>query len=140
MIALWLVLGLVLGLVAGWVVPGGLPLALARYHSVALLAALDSVFGGLVASRRGHFHAGVFVTGFVGNAILAAALTYIGDRTGVELYLAAVFALGTRIFLNLGALRRQLFGFEDPVRGAPSGPWPDPPGSSSPCPASPSSE
>jgi small basic protein len=116
MTAPFLLIGLVAGAVAGWLLPGGLPVAMARYHSVALLAALDSVFGGLVAGRRGQFHLGIFVTGFVGNAILAAALTYIGDRTGVELYLAAVFALGTRIFLNLGTLRRSLFGFGGDAR------------------------
>ena len=90
----------------GLLLPISLPLALARYHSVALLAALDSVFGGWLARRRGEFSLAVFLTGFVGNAVLAAGLTYIGDRTGVELYLAAVFALGTRIFYNLGAIRR----------------------------------
>lgn len=119
MIAPYLLLGLTAGLLAGWWWPGGLPVAMARYHSVALLAALDSVFGGLVAWRRGQFHLGIFVTGLAGNSVLAATLTYIGDRTGVELYLAAVFALGSRIFLNLGALRRSVFGFEPSRNGLP---------------------
>ena len=109
---MWLLIGLALGLAVGFVLPFGLPLSLARYHSVALLAALDSVFGGYLARRRGDFNVAVFITGFVGNSVLAAPLTYIGDRTGVELYLAAVFALGTRIFLNLGAIRRSWLGFE----------------------------
>jgi len=104
----WAVIGLLAGLVAGVYLPVELPAAFARYHSVALLAALDSVFGGWRASLDGSFHTLVFVTGFFGNALLAAALTFIGDRTGVELYLAAVFALGVRIFFNLGAIRRLL--------------------------------
>lgn len=105
---IWAAIGLLVGLVGGMYLPVGLPAAFARYHSVALLAALDSVFGGWRASLEGNFHTLIFVTGFFGNALLAVALTYIGDRTGVELYLAAVFALGVRIFLNLGALRRLL--------------------------------
>ncbi len=107
---MWLLIGLLAGLVAGFQLPFALPLALARYHSVALLAALDSVFGGWRASLEGGFDPLVFLTGFFGNAVLAAALTYIGDRTGVELYLAAVFALGTRIFVNLGGIRRLTLG------------------------------
>jgi small basic protein len=112
---MWLLIGLLAGLVAGFRLPVALPLALARYHSVALLAALDSVFGGWRARREGDFDSLVFITGFFGNAILAALLTYIGDRTGVELYLAAVFALGTRIFGNLGAIRRLMFGIGGPI-------------------------
>ncbi len=112
---MWSWLGLAIGLAVGWLLPGGLPLALARYHSVALLAALDSVLGGALARRRGDFHVGVFATGFFGNTILAAGLTYVGDRTGVELYLAAVLALGVRIFLNLGALRRSYLGYDQPT-------------------------
>ncbi|MDP2872640.1 MAG: small basic family protein [Bacillota bacterium] len=108
--AVWLLIGLLAGLVAGFRLPVALPLAMARYHSVALLAALDSVFGGWRARLVGGFDPAVFLTGFFGNAVLAAALTYIGDRTGVELYLAAVFALGTRIFMNLGAIRRLMLG------------------------------
>jgi len=61
---------------------------------------------------EGGFDPAVFLTGFFGNAVLAAALTYIGDRTGVELYLAAVFALGTRIFMNLGAIKSTHFDGE----------------------------
>lgn len=104
----WAAIGLLAGLVAGMYLPVALPAAFARYHSVALIAALDSVFGGWRASLQGDFHTLIFVTGFFGNSLLAVALTYIGDRTGVELYLAAVFALGVRIFLNLGAIRRLL--------------------------------
>lgn len=116
---MWLLIGLLVGLVAGVRLPVALPLAMARYHSVALLAALDSVFGGWRASLVGGFDPVVFITGFFGNALLAAALTYIGDRTGVELYLAAVFALGTRIFVNLGAIRRLMLGIDMRGNGRP---------------------
>lgn len=93
---------------AGLILPVTIPLLYARYLSVAVLAALDSAFGGLRAAMEGEFDSLVFITGFFGNALLAAALTYIGDRMGVELYYAAIFALGYRIFQNLGAIRRYL--------------------------------
>ncbi|MCL6450020.1 MAG: small basic family protein [Acetobacteraceae bacterium] len=104
----WGAAGLVMGLVLGFVLPLDLPLVYARYLSVAVLAAVDAVLGGARAALDGEFEGWVFVTGLLGNSLIAAALTYVGDRLGVELYYAAVFALGYRIFQNLGRIRRQL--------------------------------
>ncbi len=100
--------GLVLGLILGFRSPLVVPVAYARYLSIALLATLDSVFGGVRASLEGKFVNTIFVTGFFSNAVLAALLTFIGDRLGVELYNAAVFAFGYRIFQNLGRSRMLL--------------------------------
>lgn len=104
----WGLLGLVAGLAGGFMLPISLPLFYARYLSIAVLAALDAVFGAMRARLEGTFDDLVFVTGFFGNSLLAAGLTYIGDRLGVELYYAALFALGYRIFINLGRIRRHL--------------------------------
>ena len=104
----WLiVMALVAGLALGFTLPVTLPTLLARYFSIAILAAMDTVFGGLRASLDGSFDSLVFITGFFGNMLIAAFLTFIGDRLGVELYYAALFALGYRVFQNLGAIRRQ---------------------------------
>lgn len=99
---------LLIGIVLGLLLPVSIPLVWARYLSVALLAALDAVFGGLRSSLDQQFDFAVFASGFVVNAILAAALTYVGDQMGVQLYYAALFAFGYRIFLNLGVIRRQI--------------------------------
>jgi len=104
----WALLGLTVGVAAGLLLPISVPLLYARYLSIALLAALDAVFGGLRARMEGSFDDLVFLTGFFGNSLLAALLTYVGDRLGVELYYAALFALGYRIFQNLGRIRRHL--------------------------------
>ena len=50
----------------------------------------------------------IFISGFFCNALLAAAFTYLGDRLGLEIYYAAVFAFGVRIFQNLAVMRRHL--------------------------------
>lgn len=108
---MWLsLLGLLIGIVAGLVFPIHLAPFYARYMSVAVLAAMDSVFGGLRAGLEGSFNTQIFVTGFFGNIILATFLTYIGDRLGVELYYAALFAFGVRLFQNLAIIRRILIG------------------------------
>lgn len=99
---------LAIGILFGFMLPISIPLVWARYLSVFLLAALDAVFGGLRSSLDQQFDFGVFASGFVVNGILASALTYVGDQLGVELYYAALFAFGYRIFQNLGVIRRQL--------------------------------
>jgi len=101
-------LGLIFGLVLGLLLPISIPLVYARYFSVAFLAALDSAFGGIRAGLEGNFNTTVFITGFFNNMLLAAFLTYFGDRLGVELYYAALFAFGVRIFQNLGIIRRHI--------------------------------
>lgn len=101
-------LGLIIGIVIGWKSSLRVPPSMVPYMSVAVLAALDSVFGGMRATLEHSFDNLVFITGFFTNAILAAILAYIGDRLGVPLYMAAIFAFGVRSFQNLGIVRRHL--------------------------------
>ena len=106
---MWLpILGLILGLAIGYFSPLSVPVAYAKYLSVGILAALDSVLGGIRAAQEGHFDSMVFLTGFFSNMLLAGLLAYIGDRIGVDLYLAAVVAFGVRLFQNLAIIRRHL--------------------------------
>lgn len=106
---MWLlVLSLIAGVLLGAYLPLQIPLLYGRYLSIGVLAALDSIFGGLRASLEGTYDNTVFITGFFANTLLAALLTYIGDRLGVDLYYAALFAFGFRLFTNLGVLRRLL--------------------------------
>jgi len=101
-------LGLIIGLIIGILIPYNIPKEYSNYAAVAILAALDSVFGGLVASMKNNFDIKVFLSGFFGNSLLAALLAYIGDRLGISLHLAAVFAFGNRIFLNFRTIRRMI--------------------------------
>ncbi|MBE6100398.1 MAG: DUF1290 domain-containing protein [Anaerovibrio sp.] len=105
---IYAVIGLVLGLLVGFVVPWGIPAGYSSLFSVALMACLDSVFGGLKAACNGNFDDKVFITGFFTNALLAAFLVYVGDRLGIDLYYVALLAFGLRIFNNLGIIRQHL--------------------------------
>ena len=102
-------IGLLLGIIVGVILPVTYPAAYTLYISVAILSSLDSVFGGLRASLENKFNTEIFVTGFFGNAILAAFLAFIGDKLGVPLYYAAIFAFGSRLFQNFAIIRRHLF-------------------------------
>jgi small basic protein len=79
---------------------------------MAILAALDSVLGVARAEVEGTFNNRVFITGLLANTLLAGLLTFIGDRLGVELYLAAIVALGVRLFDNLARIRRKFIGIK----------------------------
>ncbi len=102
------VLGLILGILIGILIPAryNIPYEYSNYVAVAILAALDSVFGAIAASLQGKFNLKIFISGFFGNALLAGGLAYIGDQLGIQLYLAAVFAFGNRLFLNFAIIRR----------------------------------
>jgi small basic protein len=98
--------GLIVGLLIGIVFPITVPVEYAKFMSVALLASLDSVFGGLRAGSEEKFDNTVFISGFFTNALLAAGLVYIGERLGIDLYYVAMLAFGLRIFQNLAIIRR----------------------------------
>lgn len=105
---MWAMLGIIVGIIAGLFLPFKIPTAYSSYTSIAILAALDTVFGGLKAYFEGKFDTKVFISGFFGNALLAGLLAYIGDVLGVPLYLAAIFAFGTRLFNNFAIIRRYI--------------------------------
>ena len=106
---MWLaIVGLMIGIILGLLIPLGVPIAYSKYLSVALLAALDSVFGGVRANMENNYDNVIFITGFFSNTLLAGILAWIGERMGVELYTAAIFVFGVRIFQNLAIIRRHL--------------------------------
>jgi small basic protein len=105
----WLaILGLLIGVMLGLAFSVTVPAEYSRYTAMAILAALDSVFGAIRAELEGQFDNRIFLSGFFANIILASALTLLGDRLGVELYIAAIVAFGVRAFNNLAIIRRQL--------------------------------
>lgn len=101
-------LGLIAGLLIGILIPYHIPQEYSNYAAVAILAALDSVLGGYSASLEGKFDIKIFLSGFFANSFMAAILAYIGDKLGIQIHLAAIFAFGNRIFLNFGNIRRKL--------------------------------
>lgn len=100
--------GLSLGILLGMLCPLDIPVAYSRLFAVALTATLDSVFGGIRADMDGKFDNTIFLSGFFVNAVLAAALVYLGDKLGIDLYMVSLIAFGLRIFQNLAIIRRYM--------------------------------
>ena len=105
------VLALIAGGVLGIVFHPTVPPALQPYLPIAVVAALDAVFGGFRARLDGIFDAKVFVISFVSNVVVAALIVFLGDQLGVgaQLSTAVVVVLGIRIFGNAAAIRRHIF-------------------------------
>lgn len=80
----------------------------AGYFALAILAGLDSLFGGIRSAMEGRFRGDIFITGFVFNGLMAALLAYLGYRIGVDLFLAVSVVFGWRILLNVSRVRRAI--------------------------------
>lgn len=114
---MWLpALGLIIGLTLGFLTDFSVPDEYRNYLSIALLAALDTLIGGIRAKLQNLFDEKIFVSGFFFNIILAASLAFLGVHLGVDLYLAAVFAFGVRLFQNIAVIRRMLLTKWDYIR------------------------
>lgn len=104
-------LGLIAGIILGLLLQPAVPIWAQPYLPIAVVAALDAVFGGLRALLDGIFDDKVFVVSFLSNVIVAAFIVYLGDQLGVgsQLSTGVVVVLGIRIFSNAAAIRRHLF-------------------------------
>jgi len=104
-------LALVVGIVLGLILEPTVPLVLQPYLPIAVVAALDAVFGGIRAKLDGIFDDKQFVISFISNVVVAAFIVYLGDQLGVggQLSTGVVVVLGVRIFGNVAAIRRHLF-------------------------------
>ena len=83
-----------------------IPYTFTEYIAVAILAFLDSLFGGIASNMQNKFNMAIFVSGFFLNAIIAMFLVYLGQKLNVDIYLAAVIVFTTRLFTNLSIIRR----------------------------------
>jgi len=105
MIFVAIIIGCVIGALIGINTPI-IPYTYSGYLAIAIIAALDSVFGGITSSLNKNFDMKIFLSGFFVNAILAILLTYLGQKLNVDIYLAAVVVFVGRMFNNLGIIRR----------------------------------
>ena len=105
------IIGLVVGVVLGLFLTPDVPLSMEPYLPIAVVAALDAVFGALRAYLDGIFDDKVFAVSFVSNVLIAALIVYLGDQLGVggQLSTGVIVVLGIRIFSNAAAIRRHVF-------------------------------
>lgn len=100
--------GLLAGIILGIIFGFSYPAEFSFYVSMGLLAAMDSLLGAIRSEMENKYDNFIFISGFLTNAVLAAALVYLGDRLGLPLYYAVILVFGGRLFQNLAVIRRKL--------------------------------
>ena len=105
MIFIAILIGCILGAIIGINAPM-ISYTYSSYLAIAIIAALDSVFGGITSVINKNFDLKIFITGFFGNAILSILLTILGQKLNVDIYLAAIVVFVGRMFTNLAIIRR----------------------------------
>jgi len=105
MIFIAILIGCILGAILGMNAPI-ISYTYSSYLAIAVIAALDSVFGGITSVINKNFDLKIFITGFFGNAILSILLTILGQKLNVDIYLAAIVVFVGRMFTNLAIIRR----------------------------------
>ena len=105
MIFLIMIIACILGVVVGLNAPM-ISYTYSSYLAIAIIAALDSVFGGVASVINKKFDMKIFISGFFGNAILAILLTMLGEKLNIDIYLAAIVVFVGRMFINLTIIRK----------------------------------
>lgn len=105
MIILSMIIACILGVIVGLNAPM-VSYTYSSYLAIAIIAALDTVFGGISSVINKKYDMKTFISGFFGNAILAILLTVLGEKLNVDIYLAAIVVFVGRMFNNLGIIRR----------------------------------
>ena len=105
MIYLAIILGCILGAILGVNAPI-ISYTYSTYLAIAVIAALDSVFGGISSVLKKTFDLKIFLSGFFVNSILSILLTVLGQKLNVDIYLATIFVFISRMFNNLTIIRR----------------------------------
>ena len=105
MIVIAIVIGCIVGALIGMNAPV-IPYTYSTFLAIAVVAALDSVFGGITSVLKKNFDLTIFISGFFCNSILSIALTYLGQKLNIDIYLAALVVFVGRMFTNLTIIRR----------------------------------
>lgn len=105
----WAFLGILVGIIVGLSLNFSIPIELTKYSAVIIMGILDAMFGAIRAeATNDKFDGTIFITGLIFNIVLSVIITILGDKLGLDLYLAAAFVFTFRIFTNVGATRRYL--------------------------------
>jgi len=106
---IWALIGILIGIIIGFQINYSIPLEYTKYTAVVLIGILDALFGAIRAeATKDQYNALIFITGLIFNIILAVIITYLGEKLGLDLYLAATVVFTFRIFSNVGITRRAM--------------------------------
>lgn len=105
MIIIAILVGCIIGALVGINAPI-IPYTYSTFLAIGVIAALDSVFGGITSVLKKNFDIIIFISGFFCNSIFSIALTYLGQKLNIDIYLAALVVFVGRMFTNITIIRR----------------------------------
>lgn len=106
---IWALFGILIGIIIGLSTDYTIPIEYIKYTAVTIIGILDALFGAIKAEvSHDKYNTTIFLTGLVFNIVLALGITLLGEKLGLDLYLAATVVFTFRIFANLGVVRRSL--------------------------------
>jgi small basic protein len=106
---LWSITGIIIGVIIGLELNYAIPVEYIKYSAVIIVGILDSLLGGIKAEVNEHEYDPVlFITGLLTNIIIALLITFLGEKMGLDLYLAATVVFTFRIISNISVIRRTL--------------------------------
>lgn len=104
------IIGLLIGALVAYLIEPSVPQDATRYVAMVVVAAIDASFGGVRSWLEQTFNDRIFLISFVLNAVVAVALVWVGDKLAADVSTAIVVVFGIRIFQNVAAIRRRVFG------------------------------
>ncbi len=106
---LWGLIGILGGIIIGLIFKVSIAVAYIKYTAVIIVCIVDSLFGATKEElAKNQFDAPLFVTGLFTNIFLALLITLLGEKLGLDLYLAVTVVFTFRIFSNVGIIRRAI--------------------------------
>ena len=104
-LAIGTLIGAIIGLISNYTIA----IEHIKYTAVSIIVLLDTIFGAIKAELSDDkYDSTIFITGLAINIILALGITLLGERLGLDLYLAVTVVFTLRIFSNLGVVRRAI--------------------------------
>lgn len=106
---IWALIGILGGIILGLSLKLTIPIEYVKYSAVTIIVILDSLFGAIKSelSKDKYDHT-IFISGLLFNVVLALIITFLGERLGLDLYLAVTVVFTLRIFSNLSVMRRAI--------------------------------
>lgn len=101
-------ISIAIGSVIGYYLPITIASHLTQYVAIAILASLDTIFGGILSDMEKNFDIKMFIVGFFTNSILASIIIWIGNILGMSLSVAVSVVFGMRLFNNFSKIRQIL--------------------------------
>jgi small basic protein len=106
---LWAITGILIGIIVGLNIHYSIPVEYIKYSAVIIVGVLDSLLGGIKAEvNENEYDPTLFITGLLTNIFLALLITFLGEKMGLDLYLAATVVFTFRIMTNISVIRRTL--------------------------------